>query len=280
MAGDLAFVAPSVVGSRPFVSSELQAASAKSQIMPVTTSPNARRVGPTMAFSSINHILTPPPVAVPQDSKLVVRAVYTQVFGNAHMMDSELAELATAESTFLLNLDIREFVRAIAHSELYKELHFHSVSQYRATELAFKHFLGRAPGSLEEYASAMAAYTEGGYEAFVNWFVDSDEYQESFGPQIVPYGVYEGCYSSNELFNRSVAMRYSAGCSDKGRSPMLAGCVCSNTSPNWLSIAKGLPAGTEKGTGLCIGGHWFGTQRNKNAPVKVPTKIPGGVVFY
>lgn len=280
MAGDLAFVAPSVVGSRPFVSSEFQAASAKSQITPVRTGPNSCRVGPTMAFSSINHIFTPDPVAVPQANSLVVRAIYKQVLGNAHMMESEVEEIAKAESTFLITLDVREFVRSIAHSETYKQRHFYSVSQFRATELAFKHFLGRAPESRAEYASAMAAYNDGGYEPFVNWFVDCNEYQENFGPQIVPYGIYQGCYSSNELFNRSVAMRYSPCCSNKGRSAMLVGCVCSGESPNWLSIAKGLPVGTEKGTGLSIGGHWFATQRNKNAPVKVPTKIPGGVVFY
>lgn len=280
MAGDLAFVAPSIVGNRPFVSSEVHASTKPATTLMVAAPSTNRCVAPKMAFSSINHILTPSAVALPQDISLVVKATYSQVFGNAHVMESEAEELAVAESEFGITRNIREFVRAIALSDTYKERFFYSVSQYRAVELAFKHLLGRAPENRPEYASAMAVYNTEGYEAFVAWFVDSEEYEEKFSTQMVPYGIYEGCYSSNELFNRSVAMRLSPSCSDKGRSSMLQYCVCSGDSPNWLSIAKSLPAGTERGTGFTIGGRWQSTQRNKNAPVRVGTKIPGGVVFY
>lgn len=217
---------------------------------------------------------------MPDNISNVIASTYKQVFGNAHLMDSERAELASAESQFIMQTDIREFVRAMALSDTYRSRFFESVSQYRAVELAFKHLLARAPESKAEYATAMAVYHSAGYEKFVSWFIDSEEYEENFGTQIVPYGIYKGCYSSDELFNRSVAMRLAPSASDKGRPSMLQYAVCSGDSPNWLSISKALPAGTEKGTGLCIGGHWFSTQRNKKAPVRVGTKIPGGVVFY
>nr|ATG31128.1 LR2 [Griffithsia pacifica]5Y6P_ew Chain ew, LR2 [Griffithsia pacifica]5Y6P_ex Chain ex, LR2 [Griffithsia pacifica]5Y6P_fd Chain fd, LR2 [Griffithsia pacifica]5Y6P_fz Chain fz, LR2 [Griffithsia pacifica] len=232
----------------------------------------------SMAFSSIDRILTADPVAFPNGTESVIRATYIQVFGNAHVMDSEREELATAESNVCRTGNVREFVRAIVLSENYKSRFFYSVSQYRFIELMFKHILGRAPESRAEYAEAMAVYNTKGYEPLVSWFVDSLEYNENFGSWIVPYGIYQGCYSSNELFNRSVAMRLAPGCSDKGRSAMLQYCVLSGDSPNWLSISKALPAGTEKGTGLCIGGHWQSSQRNKQAPVKGKSKIPGGVI--
>lgn len=233
-----------------------------------------------MAFSSIERVLTPDPVSVPSPVADVVAAVYSQVLGNAHLMESERADLHAAESQFAGSGDVRSFVRHIALSDAYKSRFLFPVSQYRFIELAFKHLLGRAPTSRAEYASAMNRYHDEGYEACIAWFMDSNEYKESFGDYIVPYGIYKGCYATNEVFNRSVAMRLSAGSSDKGRSAMLQYTVCAGTSPNWLSIAKGLPAGTEKGTGFCVGGHWTSTQRNKNAPVRVGTKIPGGVVFY
>lgn len=239
-------------------------------------SPNAV----TMAFSSIEGVLTPDPVAMPDDLALVIKAVYTQVFGNAYLMDSERAELASAESQFVMSGNVREFVRALALSEQYKSRFFYSVSQYRFVELAFKHFLGRAPESKSEYALAMSFYNEKGYEAFLSCFIDSVEYEETFGTSFVPYGIYKGCYSSNELFNRSVAMRLAPGCSDKGRSALLQYCVLSGDSPSWLTIAKALAPGTEKGTGYVIGSYWQSSTRNEKATVRVGTRVPGGVVFF
>lgn len=233
-----------------------------------------------MSFSSIEQILTPSPVSVPGDISDVIAAVYNQVLGNAHLMESERAELASAESTFRITSDVRSFVRDIAMSDVYKSRFFDPVSQYRFIELAFKHLLGRAPGSLPEYRAAMAVYHTQGYDACIRHFVDSEEYMATFGDYTVPYGVYMGTYPSNEQFNRSVSMRLTPSSSDKGRSSMLQYCVCSGDSPSWLSISKALPPGTERGTGFTVGSHWQSTQWNKNAPVRVGTKVPGGVVFY
>lgn len=235
---------------------------------------------PRMAFSSIQNTLTAPPVVVTENPNTVIAAIYKQMLGNAHLMESERDEMSTAESTFKLCLDTRQFVREVAYSSAYKSRFFDSVSQFRFIELAFKHILGRAARSLAEYGEAMAAYTNGGYEACINWFVDSAEYEENFGTLIVPYGEYKGCYPTNEEFNRSVAIRGTPCASDKARSSVLQYAVCSGDSPSWLTISKALPFGTERGTGLCVGGHWTSTQRNKNAPVRVGTKVPGGVVFY
>lgn len=233
-----------------------------------------------MAFSSINGILTPAPTAVPADAETLAAVIYNQVLGNAYLMESERAELRSAESQFQITGNVREFVTAIALSDAYKSRFFDSVSQFRFIELAFKHLLGRAPSSSREYAQVMAKYHSGGYESCIRWFMDSEEYYESFGDYIVPYGIYKGCYPTNETFNRSVAMRLAPAGSDKARSAMLQYCVLSGDSPSWLSISKALPPGTERGTGFTIGGHWQSTQRNKNSPVRIGTKIPGGVVFY
>lgn len=262
-----AFATPIAVSARPHLTANT-----------CQTAPSTSYVTPKMAFSSIDRILTPDPTALPGNPTDIARAVYVQVLGNAHIMDSESEEFAVAESTFKLTGDIREFVRAVASSSTYRARFFDSVSQYRFIELAFKHLLARAPESRQEYAAAMAVYNTKGYDALISWFVDSEEYDENFGTQIVPYGIYMGCYSSNELFNRSVAMRLAPGSSDKGRPAMLQYCVLSGDSPSWLSISKALPPGTEKGTGFTIGGHWQSTQRNKNAPARASQKIPGGVL--
>ncbi|MDY7016364.1 MAG: phycobilisome rod-core linker polypeptide, partial [Cyanobacteriota bacterium] len=59
------------------------------------------------------------PNATEEDLQVVIRAVYRQVLGNAHVMESQ--RLTSAESQ-LRNGDItvRGFVRAIAQSDLYR----------------------------------------------------------------------------------------------------------------------------------------------------------------
>ena len=75
-----------------------------------------------------------------EDLQVVIRAVYKQVLGNAHIMESQ--RLTSAES-LLRNQDItvKEFVRAVAQSDLYRSLFFDTSSPYRLVELNFKHLL-------------------------------------------------------------------------------------------------------------------------------------------
>jgi hypothetical protein len=80
------------------------------------------------------------PAASEDDLQTVIRAVYRQVLGNTHVMDSQ--RLSSAES-LLRNGDItvRGFVRLVAQSDLYQSLFFDTASPYRFIELNFKHLL-------------------------------------------------------------------------------------------------------------------------------------------
>lgn len=51
----------------------------------------------------------------------------------------------------------------------------------------YKHFLGRAPYDESEIAYHVDLYNSQGYEADINSYIDSVEYQQSFGDSIVPY---------------------------------------------------------------------------------------------
>ncbi len=126
----------------------------------------------------------------PHDSlealETVIRAVYRQVLGNAYVMESE--RLSIAESKFKEgNISVREFVRQVAQSELYKSRFFDNCPRYRSIELNFKHLLGRAPDSYDETNTHSQILDQGGYIAEINSYLDSDEYQNKFGENIVPY---------------------------------------------------------------------------------------------
>ncbi|NEQ79741.1 MAG: phycobilisome linker polypeptide [Moorea sp. SIO2I5] len=116
----------------------------------------------------------------------VIRAVYRQVLGNAYVMESE--RLTVPESQLKRGeITVREFVRQVAKSELYRSRFFDICPRYRSIELNFKHLLGRAPDDYSETFYHSQVLDQGGFEADIDSYIDSDEYQEVFGEDTVPF---------------------------------------------------------------------------------------------
>ena len=75
-----------------------------------------------------------------EKKEAIIRAVYKQILGNAYVMESE--RQVVAESQFKLGeISVRELMRNIAKSDLYRTRFFDSCSRYRYIELAFRHLL-------------------------------------------------------------------------------------------------------------------------------------------
>lgn len=150
--------------------------------MAITTA--ASRLG-TSAFSDAPRIELRP-TSTKEEIEAVIRAVYRQVLGNDYLMASE--RLKSAESLLRdRNLTVREFVRAVAKSELYKTKFFYNNFQTRFIELNYKHLLGRAPYDESEVVFHLDLYHNQGYDAEIDSYIDSVEYQSNFGESIVPY---------------------------------------------------------------------------------------------
>lgn len=120
------------------------------------------------------------------DVKSVIQAAYRQVLGNEYLMKSE--RLVGPESLLLQgSITVRDFVRAIAQSELYRKKFLYPNFHVRFIELNYKHLLGRAPYNQSEISYHLDLYTNKGYEAEISSYLDSVEYTQSFGDNIVPY---------------------------------------------------------------------------------------------
>jgi phycocyanin-associated rod linker protein len=144
----------------------------------------ASRLG-TSAFSDRSPVELRPN-ATKQDIEAVILAVYQQVLGNPHLLTSE--RLVVAESLLRDGkISVQEFVRQVAKSELYKEMYFYNSFQSRTIELNFKHLLGRAPYDQSEINAHLNIYQSKGFEADIDSYIDSPEYQEYFADSIVPY---------------------------------------------------------------------------------------------
>lgn len=144
----------------------------------------ASRLG-VSAFSQ-NKPVELRPFASREDAQFAIQAVYRQVLGNDYIMASE--RLTSIES-LLCNgsITVREFVRAVAKSELYKSKFLYGSFQTRVIELNIKHLLGRAPYDESEVIYHLDLYQNEGFEADIDSYIDSAEYNENFGDDIVPY---------------------------------------------------------------------------------------------
>ncbi|MGD1918566.1 MAG: phycobilisome rod-core linker polypeptide [Pleurocapsa sp.] len=120
------------------------------------------------------------------DAQGIINAVYRQVLGNDYIMQSE--RLVATES-LLCNgsLTVRDFVRAVAKSELYRKKFLYENFQTRVIELNLKHLLGRAAYDESEVIEHLDLYQTKGFEADIDSYIDSAEYEASFGDYIVPY---------------------------------------------------------------------------------------------
>lgn len=179
-----------------------------------------------------------------EDLETIIKAVYRQVLGNAYVMESE--RLTVPESQFKRGeLTVRDFVRQVAKSELYRSRFFDSCARYRAIELNFRHLLGRPPLDLEEMRAKSTILDTQGFEAEIDSYLDSDEYQTTFGDDIVPYirgYKTEACQSMVQFTHTFELVRGASSSSLKGnlagKSPRLNSLVIQGTPTAVISPAS------------------------------------------
>ena len=117
----------------------------------------------------------------------VIKAAYRQVFErdisrtyglNISSLESQVKNCKTS---------MKEFIRGLGQSSLYRKQFYEGFVNSRVVELATRHFLGRGLSSPEEFRKYFDIVTKGGLSALVNAMVDSQEYSDYFGEETVPY---------------------------------------------------------------------------------------------
>ncbi|KKZ14110.1 MAG: hypothetical protein TQ37_02155 [Candidatus Synechococcus spongiarum 15L] len=153
------------------------------------------------------------------DKATLLRQLYRHVMGNPHLMETERPH--ALESQFLSGrLSVREFVRGLCKTPLYRSRFFETTAPYRFVEINYKHVLGRSPESQAEMGAQLDRVITVGYDAAIDWLVDSEEYSNAFGEDVVPYlrGVSSGDGRSQANFNRTLSLVPGYAGSDSVRS--------------------------------------------------------------
>ncbi|TVQ11031.1 MAG: photosystem I reaction center subunit X [Leptolyngbya sp. DLM2.Bin27] len=117
----------------------------------------------------------------------VVKAAYRQIFERDITRAYSLSVSDLESKVKNGEISMKEFVRRLAKSPLYRKNFFDPYINSRALELAFRHILGRAPSSREEVRNYFSIVSSGGLAALIDALVDSKEYADYFGEETVPY---------------------------------------------------------------------------------------------
>ncbi|HYX15525.1 MAG TPA: phycobilisome rod-core linker polypeptide [Nostoc sp.] len=84
-------------------------------------------------------------------------------------------------------ISVREFVRELASSEIYRQRFLLPYPHAKVIEFLFRHLLGRTPADQEEICQYNNLLANSGLSAAVEAIIDSPEYSRYFGEDVVPY---------------------------------------------------------------------------------------------
>jgi phycobilisome rod-core linker protein len=116
----------------------------------------------------------------------IIWAGYRQIF-------SEHLILENYRQTFLESqlrnraINVRDFIRGLGKSDVYRTQIAELNSNYRLVDITLKRFLGRAAYSKKEEIAWSIVIGTKGLHGFIDALLDSSEYLENFGDDIIPF---------------------------------------------------------------------------------------------
>ncbi|MFQ3613574.1 MAG: phycobilisome rod-core linker polypeptide [Cyanobacteriota bacterium] len=116
-----------------------------------------------------------------------IKAAYRQVFERDIRRAYSLRVSDLESKVKNGEISMKEFIRRLGKSELYRKQFYEPFINSRVVELAFRHFLGRAPETREEVQTYFSIISAKGLAGLVDALVDSREYGDYFGEETVPY---------------------------------------------------------------------------------------------
>nr|YP_010902687.1 phycobilisome linker polypeptide [Hypnea nidulans]WCH54542.1 phycobilisome linker polypeptide [Hypnea nidulans] len=150
-----------------------------------------------------------------EEKNNVISASYRQIFERDISKAYSLSFVDLESQVKNGQLSVKEFIRSLGKSKVYRQQFFNPFVNSRTVELAFRHFLGRGLSSLEEFQQYFSILSTRGLDGLIDSLVNSLEYADYFGEETVPYlrSLGEEAQESRnwgaqiELFNYSAPFR-------------------------------------------------------------------------
>jgi phycobilisome rod-core linker protein len=120
------------------------------------------------------------------DIQSIIWAAYRQVFSEHEILKFN-RQTALESQLKTGSLSVRDFIRGLAKSEAYYRLVVSANNNYRLVDITLKRLLGRASYNKDEQIAWSIVIGTKGFSGFVDALLDSEEYTQNFGDNIVPY---------------------------------------------------------------------------------------------
>jgi phycobilisome rod-core linker protein len=120
------------------------------------------------------------------DHDAIIWAAYRQIFSE-HLIIKSNRQTGLESQLRNRAINVRDFIRGLGKSEVYRSQVADINSNYRLVDLTLKRFLGRAAYNKDEEIAWSIVIGTKGLHGFIDALIDSEEYLENFGDDIVPY---------------------------------------------------------------------------------------------
>jgi phycobilisome rod-core linker protein len=116
----------------------------------------------------------------------LIQAAYRQIFNQQQLLRSN--RLVGLESQLKMGqITVKTFVRGLLLSSVFRERNFDANNNYRFVRMCLQRVLGREAYSNREVFSWSILLGTKGLHGFIDELLDSEEYNQVFGDNTVPY---------------------------------------------------------------------------------------------
>ncbi|WP_071187579.1 phycobilisome rod-core linker polypeptide [Trichormus sp. NMC-1] len=120
------------------------------------------------------------------DIDSIIWAAYRQIFSEHLILKSNRQSFLESQMRNRA-INVRDFIRGLGKSEVFRTQVADLNSNYRLVDIILKRFLGRAAYNKDEEIAWSIVIGTKGLHGFIDALLDSDEYLENFGDDIVPF---------------------------------------------------------------------------------------------
>jgi len=116
----------------------------------------------------------------------VIWAAYRQVFSEHQMLKCNRQKVLESQLRDG-RINVREFIRGLVLSDAFLRRNFATNSNYRFVDMCVQRILGRDTYNQKESIAWSIVIVNEGVAGFIDKLLDSDEYLDNFGDNIVPF---------------------------------------------------------------------------------------------
>jgi phycobilisome rod-core linker protein len=133
-----------------------------------------------------SRIFTTDNLLTTSDLDTLLSAAYRQIFHEQQMLAHHRQQFLESQLR-AGQITVKDFIRGLALSDSFQRLVFETNNNYRFAEICIQRILGRNVYNEREKITWSIVIATKGIKGFIDDLLNSDEYLDNFGDNIVPY---------------------------------------------------------------------------------------------